>query len=141
MFVGHQHLLQRETIGAIAPLLERFDLGEAPGRVGMIEVIPGAVAAPAGRQLHRHHVDLFVGERWQGVGFGLPRRQRAVQPLGVVTAREVLTEMSAAAFGALERAIRDAQRQLEHLLHPIGRHQFRIGAARLVAQADVATAQ
>src|SRR5215813_11261606 len=44
VFVGHQHLLQRETIGTIASLLERFDLGEAPGCVGMIDVIPGAVA-------------------------------------------------------------------------------------------------
>ena len=50
-------MLQRETIGAVALLLERFDFGEAPGRVRVIDVILGAVAAPAWRQLHLHHVD------------------------------------------------------------------------------------
>src|SRR5215813_4154712 len=48
VFVRHQFMLQRETIGAVALLLECFDLGEAPGRVGMIDMIPCAVAAPAG---------------------------------------------------------------------------------------------
>src|SRR5262245_17020104 len=74
VFVGHQLCLQRETIGAIALLLERFDLGEALGCVGMIDMILRAIAAPAWRQLHLHHVDWFVGERRQGVGFGFPRR-------------------------------------------------------------------
>ena len=101
MFIGHQLFLQRKPIGAIAPLLERFDLGEALGGVGMIDMILGAIAAPARRQLHLHHIELFIGERRQDVVFRLPRGQGAVQPLGVVAAREVLAEVSTSAFGAL----------------------------------------
>ena len=141
MFVGHQRSLQREAIGAVALLLGRFDLGKALGGVGMIDVILRAIAAPARRQLHLHHVELFVGERRQSVVFRLPRRQRAVQPLGVVALREVLAVVRAAAFGSLERAIGNAQRHFEHLLHAIGCNQFRIRGPRFGAQADVAAAQ
>src|SRR4051812_5088234 len=100
MLVRHQYFLKRETVGAVA-LLQRFDLGDAPGGVRMIDMILGAVAAPTGRQLHLRDIELFVGERRQGVGFRFPSRQSAVQPLGVIAARKVLAEMSAAAFGSL----------------------------------------
>ncbi len=48
--------------------------------------------------------------------------------------------MRASAFGALERAVGDRDRELQHLLDAVGPHQFRIGASRLVAHADVAAA-
>src|SRR5258707_4000812 len=63
MLVGHQLRLHGKAIRAIANLLERFDLGCASGRIRMIDVILGAVAAPTRRQFHFHDIDLFVRKR------------------------------------------------------------------------------
>ena len=43
----------------------------------------------------------------------------------------VLAEVRAAALGAGQRAVRDAQGELQHLLHAVGHHELRVGAARL----------
>src|SRR5690348_18254419 len=100
MLIRHQLRLQREPINAIARLLERLYFSKALRSVGMIDLILGTVAAPAGRKLHLHHIELFVTQRWQGVVFRLPERKRPVQPLAVVASWEILAKMRAPAFSA-----------------------------------------
>ena len=93
------------TLEARAPSFRRSrsagDRGGARGRVGVVDVVLGAVAAPAGRQLHRLDVERLVGQRRQRVALAFPGRERALQPLCVVATREVLAEMRAPAFGPL----------------------------------------
>src|SRR5262245_33613355 len=48
--------------------------------------------------------------------------------------------MRAAALRAYGRAVGHGERELQHLLRPIGRHQLRIGAGRPGAHADIAAA-
>ncbi len=105
----------------------------------MIDVVLRAVAAPAGRQLHRADVERLPRKRGQGVCLALPGGERALQPLGIVAPRVILPVVRAAALGTNERAVGDAQRDLQHLLHAIGGDEFGIGAPSLLAQADVAT--
>ena len=137
VLVGHQLRLEREPVqgGALA---DRLHLGGARRGVGMIDVVLRPVAAPARRELHAPDVERFVGESGQRVVIALPRCQRALEPLGVVAPRIVLAGMRAAALGAGERAVGDRERDLEHLLDPVARHELRVGPGRLVAQPDVA---
>ena len=72
--------------------------------------------------------------------FAFPACERPLQPLRVVATREVLAEMRAPAFGPLRGAVGDAERELEHLLHPVRGRELGVGACRLVAQADVPAA-
>src|SRR5688500_18781055 len=110
LLVGHQRLLDGEAIRTGELCLQRVDLGLAPRCVRMVDVIPRAVAAPAGRQLHALYVDRLVGERGQRVGLAGPGRESALQPLRIVAARKILTEVRAAALGANLRAVSDGDR-------------------------------
>jgi hypothetical protein len=46
----------------------------------------------------------------------------------------------APAFGPLRGAVGDAERELEHLLHPVCGRELGVGARRLVAQTDAPAA-
>jgi hypothetical protein len=63
----------------------------------------------------------------------------ARKPLRIVAPWKVLPEMRTPAFGTRQRAVGDAQRQLEHLLHPVRRNEFDWRRARCAA--DIAAAK
>ena len=106
----------------------------------MVDVVLGAIPAPAGRQLHRLHIQGLVAQGGPRVLLVGPGCERALQPVGVVAARIVFAEMCAAAFRSDEGAIGDRHRELQHLLRAVRHHQLRIGAGGAGAHADIATA-
>ena len=48
--------------------LQRFDFGGPLRRVGVLDVVLGAIAAPTGRQLHLVDIEPFVGESLRLIG-------------------------------------------------------------------------
>src|SRR5689334_2327986 len=77
-------------------------------------------------------------QRRQRIRGSRPRGERAVQPLGVVAPRMVLTEMRSPALGAHKGAVGDAQRDLQHPGQTIRCDELRIGAGLRRGEADVA---
>mgnify|MGYP000178525585 CR=1 FL=1 len=138
MFEGHQGVLHGMAVGVAEGCADRGDLGGAGlgGRVG--DGVLGAVAAPAGGQLHARDVEGLVGQGRQGLAGVGPAGQGALEPVGVVAPGVVFPVVGAAALGALEGAMGHAEGEFQHLLHPIGGDQLRVGAGPPGCDTDAA---
>jgi hypothetical protein len=120
---------------AAQPLRQFASLG-----LGVVDVVLGAVAAPARRQLHRASRPAPRSPASAGVGLARPGGQRALEPLRVVAAREVLAEVRAAALGAYQAPWATHSASLSIFCSAVGGDELGVGAAVAAAQADAPAA-
>src|SRR6266568_1440881 len=102
----------------------------------MLDDLGTSVAAGSGRKLHGHDVDGLVGKRRERILFTAPHGDGAIQPIPIVPLEVVLSEMGPPALRALERAVSDAEGELEHHGDPVSKLKLGIRALDPAPDAD-----